>query len=76
MRLVRGVRTEIGIAGRVEIFLTWDWMFHTGYLENDGWAPVCDDFSLSGKEVLVSSSNGVRGKELAAGERSRTHRPD
>ncbi|GLI63736.1 hypothetical protein VaNZ11_006806 [Volvox africanus] len=53
VRLVRAQRTEGRAIGRLQVHVIGSVFFLPGYQENDGWALLCDDYSMSEGEAQM-----------------------
>ncbi|GIL90417.1 hypothetical protein Vretimale_19778 [Volvox reticuliferus] len=77
VRLVGAQRTNGRIIGRLQVHIAGDPFLYWGYHENDGWAPICDDFSLSAAEakMFCNKLNFQYGRQFF-GDGISTLRPD
>ncbi|GIL90413.1 hypothetical protein Vretifemale_18060 [Volvox reticuliferus] len=77
VRLVGAQRINGRIVGRLQVHIAGHPFFYPGYHENDGWAPICDDFSLSAAEakMFCNKLNFQYGRQFF-GDGISTLRPD
>ncbi|GIL61528.1 hypothetical protein Vafri_15963 [Volvox africanus] len=57
IRLVGAQRTKGRAVGRLQVHIFGHPFFFPGYEENDGWAPLCDDYSMSETEAQIFCNN-------------------
>ncbi|GLI63741.1 hypothetical protein VaNZ11_006812 [Volvox africanus] len=66
VRLVRAQRTKGRAVGRLQVHIFGYLYLYPGYQENDGWAPLCDDYSMSEGEaqMFCNQMNFMYGRQF------------